>query len=55
MTAVLIDDDAAEIADLLGLLEDLLLHADDGVLELLARFVWPDTCAPQQGESLEVL
>ena len=48
MTAVLSDDDAAEIADLLGLLEDWLLHADDGVLEVLARFVWPGTCAPQQ-------
>lgn len=48
MTAVLTDTDAAEIADLLGLLEDWLLHADDGVLEPLARFVWPGTCAPQQ-------
>lgn len=48
MTAVLSDDDAAEIADLLGLLEDWLLHADDGLLEVLGRFVWPGTCAPQQ-------
>ena len=48
MTAVLNDDDAAEIADLLGLLEDWLLHADDHVLEVLGRFVWPGTCAPQQ-------
>ena len=48
MTAVLSDEDANEIADLLGLLEDWLLHADDGVLEVLARFVWPGTCAPQQ-------
>ncbi len=29
MTAVLTDCDAAEIADLLSLLEDWLLHADD--------------------------
>lgn len=48
MTAVLTDTDAAEIADLLGLIEDWLLHADDGVLEPLARFVWPGTCSPQQ-------
>lgn len=48
MTAVLSDDDAGEIADLLGLLEDWLLHADDSVLEVLGRFVWPGTCAPQQ-------
>ena len=48
MSAVLSDTDAAEIADLLGLLEDWLLHADDSVLEVLGRFVWPGTCAPQQ-------
>jgi hypothetical protein len=48
MTAVLSDTDAAELADLLGLLEDWLLHADDDVLEVLGRFVWPGTCAPQQ-------
>lgn len=48
MTAVLNDDDAGEIADLLGLFEDWLLHADDGVLEVLGRFVWPGTCAPQR-------
>ena len=48
MSAVLNDDDAGEIADLLGLLEDWLLHADDHVLEVLGRFVWPGTCAPQQ-------
>lgn len=48
MSAVLSDDDAAEIAGLLGLLEDCLLHADDSVLEVLGRFVWPGTCAPQQ-------
>jgi hypothetical protein len=48
MTARLSNDDAAEIADLLGLLEDWLLHADDSVLEVLGRFVWPGTCAPQQ-------
>lgn len=48
MTAMLNDDDAGEIADLLGLLEDWLLHADDSVLEVLGRFVWPGTCAPQQ-------
>ena len=39
MSAVLNDDDAGEIADLLGLLEDWLLHADDHVLEVLGRFV----------------
>jgi hypothetical protein len=48
MTAVLSDDDAAEIAGLLGLLEHWLLQADDRVLEPLGRFVWPGTCAPQQ-------
>ena len=48
MTAVLSNDDAGEIAGLLGLLEDWLLHADDHVLEVLGRFVWPGTCAPQQ-------
>ena len=48
MSAVLSDDDAAEIAGLLGLLEHWLLQADDRVLEPLGRFVWPGTCAPQQ-------
>lgn len=33
---------------MLGLLEDWLLHADDGVLKPLDRFGWPGTCAPQQ-------
>lgn len=48
MSAVLSDDEAAEIADLLGLFEDWLLHADDSVLEILGRFVWPGTCGPQR-------
>ncbi len=47
MTATLTDSDAAELADLLGLLEDWLLHADDSVLEPLARFAWPDIRTPQ--------
>lgn len=48
MSATLSDQDATEIADLLGLLEDWLLHADDGVLESLARFTWPGMCEPQR-------
>lgn len=48
MTILLSDDDASEIADLLSLLEDWLLHADKHVLERLGRYVWPGTCAPQQ-------
>ncbi len=48
MTAVLTDSDAAELADLLGLLEDWLMHADDGVLDPLARFACPGAYAPQQ-------
>lgn len=48
MTTLLSDDDASEIADLLSLLEDWLLHADKHVLERLGRYVWPGTCAPQQ-------
>lgn len=48
MTTLLSDDDANEIADLLSLLQDWLLHADKHVLERLGRYVWPGTCAPQQ-------
>lgn len=48
MSILLSDDDANQIADLLSLLQDWLLHADEHVLERLGRYVWPGTCAPQQ-------
>jgi hypothetical protein len=48
MSATLSDDDATDIADLLGLLEDWLLHAGDDIRQSLAEFAWPRMCDPQR-------
>jgi hypothetical protein len=48
MSVTLTDHDASELASTLSLLEDWLLHADEDVLDALARFGFRAGYRPRQ-------